>query len=29
MSANVTAIEDTLGECERIVSSPIPLSYTR
>jgi predicted membrane chloride channel (bestrophin family) len=29
MDANITAFEDVLGTCERILRTPIPLSYTR
>jgi len=29
MSQNITFFEDVLGKCERILKTPIPLSYTR
>lgn len=29
MSDNITFFEDVLGKCERILKTPIPLSYTR
>lgn len=29
MDANITALEDATGTCERILRAPIPLSYTR
>lgn len=29
MQANVTTFEDVLGGCERLLRTPIPLSYTR
>ncbi len=29
MERNLTAFEDCLGTCERILKTPIPLSYTR
>ncbi|KAL4438051.1 hypothetical protein ABPG77_004272 [Micractinium sp. CCAP 211/92] len=29
MDANLTALEDALGTCERILRTPIPLAYTR
>ncbi len=29
MEANITAYEDCLGGCERILRTPIPLFYTR
>ena len=29
MDENLTAFEDCLGTCERILKTPIPLSYTR
>ncbi|KAL4425568.1 hypothetical protein ABPG75_009584 [Micractinium tetrahymenae] len=29
MDANLTAMEDALGTCERILRTPIPLAYTR
>lgn len=29
MDANLTALEDAVGTCERILRSPIPLSYSR
>jgi len=29
MDDNITAFEDCLGGCERILKTPIPLSYTR
>ena len=29
MDENITLFEDCLGTCERILKTPIPLSYTR
>lgn len=29
MDANLTAMEDVVGGCERLLRTPIPLSYTR
>lgn len=29
MQANLTTFEDILGGCERLLSTPIPISYTR
>ena len=29
MDQNLTAFADCLGTCERLVKTPIPLSYTR
>ena len=29
MQANLTTFEDILGGCERLLSTPIPVSYTR
>ena len=29
MDANLTAFADVVGTCERILKTPIPLSYTR
>jgi predicted membrane chloride channel (bestrophin family) len=29
MEENLTSFEDCLGGCERILKTPIPLSYTR
>lgn len=29
MSQNLTAFQDILGGCERLLRAPIPLSYTR
>ena len=29
MSQNITAFQDVLGGCERLLRAPIPVSYTR
>lgn len=29
MDDNITTLQDVLGACQRILQTPIPLSYTR